>query len=103
MGESSPKARPSANGLAPAGSSLRSPAPATFSRPHSQSNKANGASRTRTGDLLGAIQALSQLSYSPERRRLPHGPDSVAPPIAAPGRPNAAHSADPVGSGRYAP
>src|ERR1043165_4629401 len=26
---------------------------------------ANGASRTRTGDLLGAIQALSQLSYSP--------------------------------------
>ena len=24
-----------------------------------------GASRTRTGDLLGAIQALSQLSYSP--------------------------------------
>ena len=28
-------------------------------------NFANGASRTRTGDLLGAIQALSQLSYSP--------------------------------------
>jgi hypothetical protein len=28
-----------------------------------------GASRTRTGDLLGAIQALSQLSYSPRRRR----------------------------------
>jgi hypothetical protein len=27
----------------------------------------SGASRTRTGDLLGAIQALSQLSYSPER------------------------------------
>jgi hypothetical protein len=26
-----------------------------------------GASRTRTGDLLGAIQALSQLSYSPAR------------------------------------
>jgi hypothetical protein len=26
---------------------------------------ASGASRTRTGDLLGAIQALSQLSYSP--------------------------------------
>ena len=26
-----------------------------------------GASRTRTGDLLGAIQALSQLSYSPVR------------------------------------
>src|SRR3954451_25407248 len=30
----------------------------------------DGASRTRTGDLLGAIQALSQLSYSPEARRL---------------------------------
>ena len=28
----------------------------------------DGASRTRTGDLLGAIQALSQLSYSPGRR-----------------------------------
>ena len=27
-----------------------------------------GASRTRTGDLLGAIQALSQLSYSPAAR-----------------------------------
>ena len=27
----------------------------------------SGASRTRTGDLLGAIQALFQLSYSPER------------------------------------
>jgi hypothetical protein len=26
-----------------------------------------GASRARTGDLLGAIQALSQLSYSPAR------------------------------------
>jgi Tol biopolymer transport system component len=30
----------------------------------------NGASRTRTGDLLGAIQALSQLSYSPARDRI---------------------------------
>jgi hypothetical protein len=28
-------------------------------------NRGHGASRTRTGDLLGAIQALSQLSYSP--------------------------------------
>ena len=27
----------------------------------------NGASRARTGDLLGAIQALSQLSYSPAK------------------------------------
>ena len=26
----------------------------------------SGASRARTGDLLGAIQALSQLSYSPK-------------------------------------
>ena len=32
----------------------------------------NGAKRARTADLLGAIQALSQLSYSPE------GPCSVA-------------------------
>ena len=30
----------------------------------------NGASRTRTDDLLGAIQALFQLSYSPALRRL---------------------------------
>jgi hypothetical protein len=30
----------------------------------------SGASRTRTGDLLGAIQALSQLSYSPARDRI---------------------------------
>src|SRR4249919_379109 len=29
-----------------------------------------GASRARTGDLLGAIQALSQLSYSPGERGL---------------------------------
>jgi hypothetical protein len=30
----------------------------------------HGASRARTGDLLGAIQALSQLSYSPVRRQV---------------------------------
>jgi hypothetical protein len=30
----------------------------------------HGASRTRTGDLLGAIQALSQLSYSPAAPRV---------------------------------
>jgi hypothetical protein len=36
---------------------------AAFTKPLQISN---GASRTRTGDLLGAIQALSQLSYSPE-------------------------------------
>ena len=33
----------------------------------------NGASRARTGDLLGAIQALSQLSYSPESGRMFRG------------------------------
>ena len=32
---------------------------------HLQGISADGASRTRTGDLLGAIQALFQLSYSP--------------------------------------
>ena len=30
----------------------------------------DGASRTRTGDLLGAIQTLSQLSYSPAVRKV---------------------------------
>jgi hypothetical protein len=35
----------------------------------SQDISRDGASRTRTGDLLGAIQALSQLSYSPEMPR----------------------------------
>jgi hypothetical protein len=42
--------------------------------PHPKQNKKvcfqgfpYGASRTRTGDLLGAIQALSHLSYSPAR------------------------------------
>ena len=33
----------------------------------------NGARGTRTPDLLGAIQALSQLSYSPLRDRRPRG------------------------------
>ena len=41
----------------------------------------DGASRARTGDLLGAIQALSQLSYSPGRRRQPLGPASVSAPM----------------------
>ncbi len=31
-----------------------------------QDFRANGARGTRTPDLLGAIQALSQLSYSPK-------------------------------------
>ena len=34
-----------------------------------------GASETRTRDLLGAIQALSQLSYSPVRPRYRSGRD----------------------------
>src|SRR5919201_1843882 len=34
-------------------------------RQRSRTSSDDGASRTRTGDLLGAIQALSQLSYSP--------------------------------------
>ncbi len=34
-----------------------------------QGHLLSGASRTRTGDLLGAIQALSQLSYSPGHAR----------------------------------
>src|SRR5215218_1295679 len=37
----------------------------------------DGASRTRTGGLLGAIQALSQLSYSPGRI---HGSGAAATP-----------------------
>src|SRR5919204_6445459 len=42
-----------------------------------------GASRTRTGDLLGAIQALSQLSYSPERAKCSraYGEAGVAAPV----------------------
>jgi hypothetical protein len=33
--------------------------------PHPRGFLRDGARRTRTADLLGAIQALSQLSYSP--------------------------------------
>ena len=36
--------------------------------------RGDGARGTRTPDLLGAIQALSQLSYSPERGRQDSGP-----------------------------
>jgi hypothetical protein len=36
----------------------------------SSTHRGSGASRTRTGDPLGAIQVLSQLSYSPAERRL---------------------------------
>jgi hypothetical protein len=47
---------------------LSPPAVATFlkgANPEVMRGSVDGASRTRTGDLLGAIQALSQLSYSP--------------------------------------
>ena len=40
---------------------------ASSAKPLFSSGFLYGASRTRTGDLLGAIQALSQLSYSPGR------------------------------------
>ena len=43
---------------------MRGVAGAPWGAPHVQGFK-SGASRARTGDLLGAIQALSQLSYSP--------------------------------------
>ena len=36
--------------------------------PRLSGSSSSGARGTRTPDLLGAIQALSQLSYSPERR-----------------------------------
>ncbi len=44
----------------------------------------DGASRTRTGDLLGAIQALSQLSYSPAPRSLATGSAGYAGAAGAP-------------------
>jgi hypothetical protein len=37
----------------------------------------DGARRIRTADLLGAIQALCQLSYSPEMSEVQGEPDSV--------------------------
>jgi hypothetical protein len=40
-------------------------APRAFRARGFERRRFSGASRTRTGDLLGAIQALSQLSYSP--------------------------------------
>src|ERR1017187_3327722 len=48
----------------------------------------SGASRARTGDLLGAIQALSQLSYSPGQRRKcrAEGRSVAAPRVRAPSR-----------------
>ena len=49
--------------LAPADGSGHGPP--TKKAPQLQGPPSSGASRARTGDLLGAIQALSQLSYSP--------------------------------------
>ena len=43
--------------------------------------ESSGASRARTGDLLGAIQALSQLSYSPAKASVAPIPGQV-PPVA---------------------
>ena len=45
----------------------------------------SGAERSRTADLLNAIQALSQLSYSPTRRdRVNYGPTAIRQPRLAP-------------------
>ncbi|MCW3018985.1 MAG: hypothetical protein JWN10_1293 [Solirubrobacterales bacterium] len=38
-----------------------------------QGSCSDGARGTRTPDLLGAIQALSQLSYSPVRAQIERG------------------------------
>src|SRR5947209_5304808 len=43
--------------------------PRKHESPAKAGDSSDGARGTRTPDLLGAIQALSQLSYSPERRR----------------------------------
>src|SRR5579862_5854509 len=52
-------------GGSPADSPARSQLRAQVQGKRRNRRNGNGASRTRTGDLLGAIQALSQLSYSP--------------------------------------
>ena len=64
----------------------------------------DGASRTRTGDLLGAIQALSQLSYSPApievyRRRAPTIPAVRAVVVDPKGRPLLDELPEPHGDG----
>jgi hypothetical protein len=53
--------------LPSASKTVAAPAGERRQRPLDRRPGRHGASRTRTGDLLGAIQALSQLSYSPER------------------------------------
>ena len=64
-------------GLSPAG------APPPGSTPGRQTADPNGAEGTRTPDLLGAIQALSQLSYSPVP---PSGRPPASPSVPALGR-----------------
>jgi hypothetical protein len=39
-----------------------------------------GDKRDRTADLLNAIQALSQLSYTPEQEELYHGENRIVNP-----------------------
>ncbi len=52
-----------------------------------QAFQRSGASETRTRDLLGAIQALSQLSYSPARRqRAARSPQSSLECLVQPAR-----------------
>ena len=62
-----PEERPRATAAAtdPGGEDASAPSE-TCSPPSACSFSGRRASRTRTGDLLGAIEALSQLSYSPE-------------------------------------
>ena len=52
--------------------------PKPSKRPDCRSRR-SGASRTRTGDLLGAIQALFQLSYSPKCGVAPQAGGYLAP------------------------
>ena len=52
----------------------------------------SGASRARTGDLLGATQTLSQLSYSPELVTRSHG-NSTALPVSRGLEPKMQHPA----------
>ena len=62
--------------------SRRLPAPKNAEGPHAAGPRGGGDEGNRTLDLLNAIQALSQLSYTPKRR--PLGPPS--PPGATNGR-----------------
>ena len=73
----------------PGRAGLKSPRPRECRTLHVQrfaGNFLDGASRTRTGGLLGAIQALSQLSYSPEGRPMVAAAPCTRRPAAALGR-----------------